>query len=61
MVGRFSVADIAIGSVFVNMQHAGEAVDAGRWPKLAAYVDRIHARPSFKGLIEEEKAAFTSL
>ncbi|MCZ6785172.1 MAG: glutathione S-transferase family protein [Proteobacteria bacterium] len=59
--GRFSVADVALGSVFVNFQHAGEKVDATRWPKLAAYVEHVHARPSFKGIIEEEKAAFASL
>ena len=54
---HFSVADIAIGSMFVNFEHGGERVDAGRWPELAAYVDRIHARPSFKAIIEEEKAS----
>jgi glutathione S-transferase len=57
MVGnRFSIADIAVGSVFVNFAHGGEQVDANRWPQLAAYVERIHARPSFKGIIEQEKA-----
>jgi glutathione S-transferase len=56
---RFSVADIACASPFVNLAHAGEAVDASRWPRLAAYLERIHARPSFKALIEEEKAAFS--
>jgi glutathione S-transferase len=57
MVGnRFSVADIAIGSMFVNFAHGGEQADADRWPQLAAYVERIHARPSFKGIIEQEKA-----
>jgi glutathione S-transferase len=54
---HFSVADIAIGSMFVNFEHGGERVDAGRWPELAAYVDRVHARPSFKSIIEEEKAS----
>ncbi|MGH0028531.1 MAG: glutathione S-transferase family protein [Myxococcota bacterium] len=58
---HFSVADIAVGSVFVNLAHAGETVDAARWPKLAAYLERVHARPSFKALIEEEKAAFAAL
>ncbi len=55
---HFSVADIAICSPFVNFMHAGESVDAARGPRLAAYVERIHARPSFKALIEEEKAQF---
>ncbi len=55
---RFSVADVAVGSILVNFRHAGEDVDARRWPKLRAYADRLHARPSFKSLIEAEKAAF---
>ena len=52
--GTFSIADISVGTQFVNLIHAGESVDSARWPKLAAYVARIHARPSFKALIEEE-------
>ena len=49
---------IASASVFVNFAHGGERVDSSRWPKLAAYVERIHSRPSFKACIEEEKAMF---
>ena len=61
MVGtHFSTADIAIGSIFVNFEHGGEQVDAGRWPTLAAYVSRVHARPSFKTIIEEEKATVSA-
>jgi glutathione S-transferase len=52
--GVFTIADITVGTMFVNFQHAGEAVDATRWPKLAAYVKRIHARPSFAGMIAKE-------
>ncbi len=59
--GRFSIADIAIASPFVNFAHAGEDVDTGRWPRLAAYVARIHARPSYAKLIEEERAGFASM
>jgi glutathione S-transferase len=59
--GRFSIADIGVGSQFVNLKHAGVTADAARWPKLAAYVDRVHSRPSFKALIEEESKLFSSL
>lgn len=52
--GAFSIADIAIGTMFVNFAHCGETIDAARWPRLAAYIARIHARPSFKALIDEE-------
>src|SRR5205807_1217235 len=36
----------------------GDTVDAKRWPKLAGYVAGVHARPSFKRLIEAETAFF---
>ena len=52
--GAFSIADISMGTMLVNMQHAGETVDEKRWPKLAAYIKRIHARPSFQAMIEKE-------
>ena len=51
----FSIADVSMGSMFVNFEHAGETVDAKRWPNLARYVAAIHARPSFKALIDEER------
>lgn len=55
VAGRFSVADIAIGSQFANWAHAGERIDAAKYPRMAAYVERLHARPSFKTLIEQER------
>ena len=55
--GRFGVADISIATHFANMQFGGETVDAKRYPKLAGYIATIHARPSFKALLEEEKAS----
>lgn len=55
--GRFSVADIATASFFVTFEHGGEQVDAKRWPKLTEYLARIHGRPSYKAIIEGEKAA----
>lgn len=53
---RFSIADIAVASPFVNWGYAGESIDAGRWPELMAYISRIHARPSFTALLAAEKA-----
>jgi len=52
---RFTVADVSVGSILVNYRHGKGEVDAKRWPKLAAYVERIHSRPSFKGLIDEDR------
>jgi glutathione S-transferase len=61
LVGRaFTIGDIGVLTQFVNLGHAGVEPDAKRWPKLAAYVQRGHARPSFKALIEEEIPQFRS-
>lgn len=48
-------ADIAVASPFFNIALAGHPVDAARWPRIAAYVANIHARPAFAGL--HDKAA----
>jgi glutathione S-transferase len=55
---RLTIADIAIASPFVNFMHAGEKLDAAKYPHLAAFLDRMLNRPSFKELIAEEKALF---
>jgi len=55
---RFSIADLAMASPFVNYGHAGERPDAKRWPRLTAYLERAHSRPSYKALIEEESQTF---
>jgi len=56
--GQFSIADIGIATHFVNAKFVNYAVDAKRWPKLASWVERVHARPSFAKTIKEEAAAF---
>jgi glutathione S-transferase len=57
---RFSLADIAIASPFVNLEHGGGSLDASRWRNLASHLERIHSRPSFKACIEREKAFFAT-
>jgi glutathione S-transferase len=52
---QLTIGDIAVASVFVNLRHCGVAVDAKRWPKLAGFVQRMHARPSFAPLIAEDE------
>ncbi len=50
-----TLADISVASPFVNLAHAGVAPDAGSYPKLAAYIAAIHARPSFADWIRRER------
>ncbi len=58
VANKFTVADIGVATIFVNYAFAGYGVDPKRWPKLAAYIERILNRPSFKGAIDKEKKAF---
>ena len=51
-----TIADIAVASFFVNYAHAGGSLDAGLYPNLASFVDRMHTRPSFEQFITAEKA-----
>jgi glutathione S-transferase len=51
---RLTLADLAVASPFVNLQHIG--VDLGSRPKLAAYLETILSRPSFKHWVDRETA-----
>jgi glutathione S-transferase len=53
--GAFSIADIALTTPFVNFAIAGEKVDAGRWPQIAAYVDRIHSLPCYAPIVAGDR------
>jgi glutathione S-transferase len=51
---RLTLADIAVATGFANLRHLGIPVDAGRHPKLAAYVEKMLGRPSFAPWVERE-------
>lgn len=51
-----NLADLTAGSIFVNYFHAGESIDIAHWPNLSDYVQRVHARPSFQRILEQERA-----
>ena len=54
-----TIADIAVASMFGNMRHAEVLPEPARWPDLAAYIDRMHARPSFAACLAEEAKVFS--
>lgn len=51
---RLTLADIAVASPFVNLGHVG--IDLTRWPNVAAYVDAMLSRDSFRPWVEKETA-----
>lgn len=56
-----SVADIAVASPMVNMEHAGFTLDAAHYPNLARFLKAMHARPSFAATIAEERQMLAPL
>jgi glutathione S-transferase len=58
LFGDFGVADMALASPFVNAGYAGYTIDAERWPKVAAFVDRVLSHAVVAPLLEEEAKAF---
>lgn len=51
-----TLADIAVAGPFANFRYAGADVDAKRYPRTVAYVERILSRPSFSSWLEREAA-----
>lgn len=44
----FTAADIAIGAHLVSLKNMGIPIAVEKWPTVAAYAERLFARPSFK-------------
>jgi len=57
LFGELSIADIAVACFFRNAQFARYQVDAGRWPKLAAFIETALALPAFAKLGTFERVA----
>lgn len=58
---RLTLADIAVASPLATLGCIGVRVDSARYPRTAAYVDAIHARPSFAAILERDRAQVAAL
>ena len=57
---RFTLADAAVASPFVNLAHLNIRPDPARYPKLTGYLAHIHARPTFAKYIAKEARFFAA-
>ena len=55
LFGEIGVADIAVASFFRNGTYAGFEIDASRWPRAAAFVERTLAHDCFRELLRFEE------
>ena len=54
LFGDIGVADISIASFFRNGHYAGFTIDAGRWPRTSAFVERTLAHSCIADLLRFE-------
>jgi glutathione S-transferase len=60
LFGDIGLADISIATFFRNGAYAGFEVDAGRWPRTAAFVARTLDHPVFADTYRFEKAQLST-
>ena len=53
---KLTLADISVASPFANFRHLDVQLDASRYPRTCAYIERILTRPSFAPLVQKESA-----
>ena len=58
---RLTLADIAVASPFATLGTIGVITCPERWPRTAAYVAAIHARPSFADIIARDQTLVTAM
>ena len=55
--GALDISAIAVWSPIVNLEHVGIVIDAGRWPRLAAFMAAMNAHPVLQPIVAQERAA----
>lgn len=56
--GKLSLADISVASPFVNLEHAGVKLDAGKYPNLTKWLNGILGSDYYSGWVEQERKQF---
>lgn len=54
------LADLAVGSLFITLEHCNYQWDENRWPQIVAYKKRILATEPFASALAEERQALAS-
>jgi glutathione S-transferase len=58
---RFTLADLAAACPLINVSYVSEGLDAARWPKTAAWLAAVKARPSVAAAMAEEAHAIAAM
>lgn len=58
LFGDFCTADMALVSPMINAEAGGYTVDASRWPKYAAFIERVKSHPPVAQVLATEAPIF---
>jgi glutathione S-transferase len=58
---NFTIGDVAVASILLNYHYAGLELDAVRYPRLRAFLERVLKRDSFRRAFETEIPAATQV
>jgi glutathione S-transferase len=58
---RFTLADLAAACPLINVGYVSDALESGRWPKVAAWLAAVKARPSVAAAMAEERPAIQAM
>lgn len=58
---RFTLADLAAGCPLINVGYVSDRLDGGTWPKTAAWLEAVKARPSVAAAMAEEAATIAKM
>lgn len=61
MEDRFTLADIAVACPLINIGYCSEGLDAGRWPRAKAWLQKVRERPSFVEALAAEARALNRM
>ena len=54
LAGEFTLGDISVASILRSLSYVGHGPNAGKYPKTAAWYDRVTARPDWMAVMEME-------
>ena len=57
---ELTIGNISVWSPFVNLEHSGFELDAGRWPGLSAFLTTLGEHRVLRDLLDEERAALAA-
>ena len=57
---ELTIGNIAVWSPFVNLEHSGFELDAGRWPGLSTFLQTLGEHRALRDLVDEERAALAA-